>query len=181
MMKFFLSNMKKDMVINALLFLIVGAVLLLFPTQVTRIACYALGVIVLAYAAGMLHQYFTSELRSSLTLAFAIVLAASGVFVIARYDLIVSFIPFLMGLILLFFALRECRYALALQQAGYPKWSVNLLLAIILLVAAAVLLFYPFSAAVVAVRFIGAALIYSGVSQLWTIHCLSSHTRDFFS
>ena len=70
--------------------------------------------------------------------------------------------------------------ALSLKQADYPKWSVNLLLAVLVLIVAAVLLLYPFRAASLAVRFIGGALIYSALSQLWTIHCLSSHAKDFF-
>ena len=63
-MKFFLSNIKKDMVINALLLLIIGCVLLLFPTQVVRMTCYALGAILLVYGGMLLHQYFSSTVRS---------------------------------------------------------------------------------------------------------------------
>ncbi len=179
-MKFFLSNIKKDMVINALLLLIIGCVLLLFPTQVVRMTCYALGAILLVYGGMLLHQYFSSTVRSSLTLAFSVVLLIAGGFVILRYDLVISLIPFLMGIVFLFFGLQECRMALSLKQADYPKWSVNLLLAVLVLIVAAVLLFYPFRAASLAVRFIGSALIYSALSQLWTIHCLSSHAKDFF-
>ena len=51
--------------------------------------------------------------------------------------------------------------------------------ALIVLVLGAILLFYP-TAAAFAVRFIGIMLIYDAVSQLWNIHCLSSHARGFF-
>ena len=42
------------------------------------------------------------------------------------------------------------------------------------------LIFNPFTAAAFAVRFIGIMLIYDAISQLWNIHCLSSHARGFF-
>ena len=115
-MKFFLSNIKKDMVINALLLLIIGCVLLLFPTQVVRMTCYALGAILLVYGGMLLHQYFSSTVRSSLTLAFSVVLLIAGGFVILRYDLVISLIPFLMGIVFLFFGLQECRMALSLNR-----------------------------------------------------------------
>lgn len=179
-MKFFLSNIKKDMVINALLLLLIGLVLLLFPTQIAKVACYALGAILLIYGCLLLHQYLTGAERSSLTLVFSLALLIAGAFVILRYDLVLSLLPFLMGIVFLFFGLQECRMALSLKQADYPRWNVTLLLAVLVLLAAAVLLFYPFQVAEMAVRFIGACLLYSAISQLWMIHCLSRHAKEFF-
>ncbi len=59
-------------------------------------------------------------------------------------------------------------------------WQVNLTLALIMSAAGILLIFNPFTAAAFAVRFIGIMLIYDAVSQLWNIHCLSSHARGFF-
>lgn len=179
-MKSFFSNIKKDMVGNALLFLLVGLILLVFPVSVSKIACYACGIILLFYGLQLLHAYFTMSFPNSLTLIPAILLLLCGCFVIVRYDLVISFIPFLMGIVFLFYGLRETGYALSLKNAGYEGWGINLLLSVLSLAGACVLLFYPFAAASFAVRFIGACLIYSGISQLWTIHCLSSHIKDFF-
>lgn len=58
-MKSFFSNIKKDMVGNALLFLLVGLILLVFPVSVSKIACYACGIILLFYGLQLLHAYFT--------------------------------------------------------------------------------------------------------------------------
>lgn len=179
-MHIFFSNIKRDMILNAILFLLIGFVLLLFPEKVSMIACYALGIILLFYAFQLLHQYFVTELHSSITLFLAILLLLAGIFVIIRYDIIISTIPFLMGVVFLFYGLRECSYALALKQSDYPKWSVNLLLALLLILAACILLFYPFEAASFAIRIIGSLLIYSAVSQIWTIHCLSVYRKEFF-
>lgn len=179
-MRFFLSNIKKDLILNALLYLLAGMILLFYPIAVTTIVCYVLGAILLLYGAILLHQYFSGPLHSGVQLFLSIVLFILGAFVLLRSALVISMIPFLMGVVFLFNGLREIQYACSLKDAGYPKWQLNLLLALLLVIAALVLLLNPFAAAAMAVRFIGFLLIYNALSQFWTIHCLSSHVKDFF-
>ena len=40
MMKFLFSRIKKDMVLNALIVLVLGAILLFYPTAATALVCY---------------------------------------------------------------------------------------------------------------------------------------------
>ncbi len=179
-MHIFLSNIKRDMILNALLFLLLGMILLIFPDKVSKIACYAFGIILLFYSFQLFHQHFTDELHSGITLFLAVLLLIFGIFVIIRYDIIISTIPFLMGIVFLFYGFRECSYAFTLKKADYANWGVNLLLSILLMAAACILLFYPFTIATLAIRLIGFLFIYSAISQCWTIRCLSHYRKDFF-
>ncbi len=179
-MRIFLSNIKRDMIFNALLFLLIGFVLLIFPDKVSKLSCYALGIVLLFYSFQLFHQYFREETHSTITLLLAVCFLVFGIFVIVRYDVIISLIPFLMGIVFLFYGFRECSYAFALKKADYPSWSVNLLLSILLMVAACILLFYPFTVATFTIRLIGLLFIYSAFSQFWTIRCLTQYRKDFF-
>lgn len=67
-MKSFFSNIKKDMVGNALLFLLVGLILLVFPVSVSKIACYACGhhpAVLWAAAAARLFHDVLSQLADT--------------------------------------------------------------------------------------------------------------------
>ena len=110
----------------------------------------------------------------------AVVLLASGVFVILCYRALVSLIPFLMGLFFLFSGTRETAGALTLKDRGYASWQVNLALALIMIAAGVLLLFDPFTAAALAVRITGIMLICDAISQQWNIHFLSRTQRGFF-
>lgn len=180
MMKFLFSRIKKDMILNALIVLVLGAILLFYPTAATALVCYVLGALLLVYGGITMHQYLSDPYRSAARLAASLTLIVLGAFVLFRYRTVVSIIPFLMGIFFLFCGIRETTCALSLKDTGYSGWQVNLTLALIMSVAGVLLIFNPFTAAAFAVRFIGIMLIYDAVSQLWNIHCLSSHARGFF-
>lgn len=180
MMKFLFSRIKKDMILNALIVLVLGAILLFYPTAATALVCYVLGALLLVYGGITMHQYLSDPYRSAARLAASLTLIVLGAFVLFRYRTVVSIIPFLTGIFFLFCGIRETTCALSLKDADYSGWQVNLTLALIMSAAGVLLIFNPFTAAAFAVRFIGIMLIYDAVSQLWNIHCLSSHARGFF-
>ena len=174
------------MILNALTVLVLGAILLFYPIAATALACFALGALLMIYGGILLRQHRSDPDRGSLGLTMAVVLLASGVFVILCYRALVSLIPFLMGLFhlmcvfFLFSGTRETACALTLKDRGYASWQVNLALALIMIAAGVLLLFDPFTAAALAVRFTGIMLICDAISQLWNIHCLSRTQRGFF-
>ena len=161
------------MILNALTVLVLGAILLFYPIAATALACFALGALLMIYGGILLRQHRSDPDRGSLGLTMAVVLLASGAFVILCYRALVSLIPFLMGLFFLFSGVRETACALTLKDRGYASWQVSLALALIMI-------FDPFTAAALAVRFTGIMLICDAISQLWNIHCLSRTQRGFF-
>lgn len=179
-MNFLFSHIRKDMILNALTVLVLGAILLFYPIAATALACFALGALLMIYGGILLRQHRSDPDHGSLGLTMAVVLLASGAFVILCYRALVSLIPFLMGLFFLFSGVRETACALTLKDRGYASWQVNLALALIMIAAGVLLLFDPFTAAALAVRFTGIMLICDAISQLWNIHCLSRTQRGFF-
>ena len=128
-MKFLFSRIKKDMILNALIVLVLGAILLFYPTAATALVCYVLGALLLVYGGITMHQYLNDPYRSAARLAASLTLIVLGAFVLFRYRTVVSIIPFLMGIFFLFCGIRETTCALSLKDAGYSGWQVNLTLA----------------------------------------------------
>lgn len=109
------------MILNALTVLVLGAILLFYPIAATALACFALGALLMIYGGILLRQHRSDPDRGSLGLTMAVVLLASGVFVILCYRALVSLIPFLMGLFFLFSGTRETAGALTLKDRGYAS------------------------------------------------------------
>ena len=75
------------------------------PGTALNIVCYALGGVVLACAAVQLVRYFAVErgvFQSQLTLVSGIVCLALGAFLIIRSDIVVSILPIVFGLFVIF-------------------------------------------------------------------------------
>lgn len=98
---------------------------------------------------------------------------AIGVFFVIRTDVIISIIPLIFGLFILASGIADITKARQLKVLGYQNWLVTFIMAIVKSTLGIVMLFNPFSAAVTMLMFIGACLIYGGISSLWIIYSLT--------
>ena len=86
-----------------------------------NIVCYALGGVVLACAAVQLIRYFVVErgvFQSQLTLISGIVCLALGAFLLLRSDIVVSVLPVVFGLFVIFDAIGRVQNALTCAAAA---------------------------------------------------------------
>ena len=102
------KKLKWNLVLMSLLYLGLGVFLVMKPGTALNIVCYALGGVVLACAAVQLVRYFAVErgvFQSQLTLVSGIVCLALGAFLIIRSDIVVSILPIVFGLFVIFDAI----------------------------------------------------------------------------
>ena len=102
----------------------------------------------------------------------------AGVFLLMRPEIIVGFLPVLLGIAIVIAGAVKIQQSMDLLRAGYRRWWLVLLLAALALAAGVVLLINPFEAASTLVLMIGIVLIYNGVTDLWTISRVSGRLRQ---
>ena len=166
------KKLKWNLVLMSLLYLGLGVFLVMKPGTALNIVCYALGGVVLACAAVQLVRYFAVErgvFQSQLTLVSGIVCLALGAFLIIRSDIVVSILPIVFGLFVIFDSISRVQNALDLRRCGYSSWKSFLLLPVL----SVVLVINPFGAMETLVMAIGIILIVEGainlLSALYTV------------
>ena len=120
------KKLKWNLVLMSALYLGLGVFLLMKPTTALNIVCYALGAVVLACAAVQLIRYFVVErgvFQSQLTLISGIICLALGAFLILRSDIVVSILPIVFGLFVIFDSISRVQNALDLRRCGYSSWK----------------------------------------------------------
>ena len=169
------KKLKWNLVLMSVLYLGLGIFLVLKPGTALNIVCYALGGVVLACAAVQLIRYFVVErgvFQSQLTLISGIVCLALGAFLLLRSDIVVSILPVVFGLFVIFDAIARVQNALDLRRCGYDSWKGFLLLPVL----SVVLIVNPFGAMETLVMAIGVILIVEGainlLSALYTVLAL---------
>ena len=113
------KKLKWNLVIMSLLYLGLGVFLVMKPGTALNIVCYALGGVVLACAAVQLIRYFVVErgvFQSQLTLISGIICLALGAFLLLRSDIVVSILPVVFGLFVIFDAIGRVQNALDLRR-----------------------------------------------------------------
>ena len=181
-MKERLKNMTVSFVFLSVLYLMLGVVLLLWPTLVMDIISYAFGAILLLYGLFAIIGFYRSEDRRGgafLGLFLGIVAAAVGAIMVLYPPLIQSIIPVILGLYIAIDGLLSLKRTLELQRMDYARWNVNLILSVISAALGIFVVFHPLLTEAALFRVIGIVLLYAGVSDLWTIFQLSQWTKEY--
>ena len=162
-MREFFHNMKLSFLLAAVLYVILGLVLLIWPGVSATVFCYAFGGILLIYGMVAIVSFF---LRDSW----------QGSFV---FELFLGIVAAALGLFIVVDGLVNLKRALELRRMLYLRWTVPLALSAGSAVLGLVIVFQPFLAAEALVMLIGAVLIYEGLSDLWTIFRVSQWTKEY--
>ena len=178
------KKLKWNLILMSMLYLGLGVFLLLVPGTALNVVCYALGAVVLACAVVQLVRYFAVErgvFQSQLTLVSGLVCLGLGAFLIIRSDIVVSILPIVFGLFVIFDAIGRVQNALDLRRCGYDSWKGFLFLPVLSVVLGVVLVINPFGAMETLVMAIGVILIVEGainlLSALYTVLAVRRFTK----
>lgn len=178
----FLKEWKLQSALYAVLYVILGAILLLFPETTATTLCYALGIAaVVVGVSGVFVYLFRDAARNAYRndFVFGLVAILLGVFIFCKVELIISLIPFILGIAVIvsgFIKLQDC---IDVRRMGYGNGLILFLLALVNLVLGIVLVLNPFHTAILLFRIMGAGLIFSGISDLVTSAYMSRKIKDY--
>lgn len=163
------KKLKWNLLLMSVLYLGLGVFLLMRPGTALNIVCYALGAVVLACAATQLIRYFISEhgvLQSQLTLISGLICLALGAFLFLRSDIVVSILPIVFGLFVVFDSIGRVQNALELRRCGYASWKGFLTLPVLSVVLGVIMILNPFGTMETLVMAIGIILVVEGAINL---------------
>lgn len=148
-----------------------GAAMCLWPGFSIRVFCYALGALLLLFAAGKLTGYFSRDpygLAFQFDLAMGIIIAVIGTVFLLYPKNILSILSVLVGLFVLLDAAFKVQTALDARKFGMREWWLILLGAVLSAVASGFLLFTPERGTDLLMRLAGLTLLMNGAQNLFT-------------
>ena len=171
-MKQFFQDVKNSFLLSAAVSIILGIVLIVYPVKTSLLICYIAGALLLFGGVVALIRYIASRgepffFRYDLFVAL----------VIFESDLVIAFIPVVIGIILLANGLLSIQKAFNLKKTGLEKWWLEFLLALLTSVLGIIICTNPFDAVATTNIFIGICLVYSGISDLVTTYYMGRAKR----
>lgn len=167
-----LKRLKTNVVISAVLCILLGIVLVVWPDISMQIACTAIGAVLLIGGVMRLVQYFVvrdGSMYAQMNLIMGIVLTVVGVWIVLKPDKVLAIIPIIIGIVIVIHGLNDLQQAVSLCKEKYDKWWVALLLGLLTVGFGILLICRPFAALDTVVILIGIFLIYDGLSDLWIV------------
>ena len=169
-MKDFMQELKLNFILTALFCIVCGVVLFVWPDVSARIVCMVLGAILVLMGAVYLVSFFSSPAGSfmkQIHLLLTICFVAIGVWILLKPEFVIRLIPVIVGIIIILHGIYDLQQAVYLCRAKYSFWWLALLFAVLTVAFGGVLIWNPFEAMNIAVKFIGVFLVFDGVSDLW--------------
>jgi uncharacterized membrane protein HdeD (DUF308 family) len=168
----FLKNLKANYTLSAVICVVIGVVLVIWPATSTQVVCMVLGGMLLGYGMIQIVLYlFTRERTIYLQgmLILGIVFSVIGVWILLKPESIIAAVPIIMGIIIIIHGLHNTIQAIDLKKMNYGNWWVALLCGLLTILLGGVLVYNPFSVVNTVVRVIGGFLIYDGLSDMWIL------------
>ena len=168
-MKEFFKKLRTAAYVTALLTIALGVVLVAWPMEVTGLICRVLGALLVVMGAVYIFGYFV-EGWGILAFKDAPLFLLLGVWIFITPGSVVTLVPIVIGVVLLVHSLRDFQMASEAKQNGSDRWIILFLLALLNCVFGVVCICDSFGIVSVAVRILGIALIYDGISNMIIVY-----------
>lgn len=174
-MKELLAALNRGNTVAALIFLVLGLFLLIFPEVSGSVICYLIAAALLLDGVRHTICYFRDQLSEALAgydLALGGCELLLGLFVLIRPAVMLKMLPVCLGLALLVSGVIRLQRAFDLRRAGFGPWRTVLILGATVAMLGLLMLIDPFSTAKVLLVFLGISMVINAVCLLWTAWCI---------
>ena len=164
-----MKYIKTSYTASSLIYILLGLALLIWPELSLKVVCYLFGAVILIKGISSVITFFRTEDRfffSYFTLIFGLSATALGAFLLFSHQVVVSILPLLVGILILFDGVVRTQSAFELRAVGHRSWWSFLLLALISVILGFVMIFNPFASVQVLVMAIGVFLLLEGIVNL---------------
>ena len=158
---------------------------LLIYRHSASVFCTAVGIMLIVYGLIKILGYFSRDiycLAFQFDLAFGVLLAAVGIIIIVRRNVVVNLIFGIFGLLILADALFKIQMSIDAKKFGLNLWWRILLVAILTGVLGFLLLIRPFEAAEVMMILVGVSVLFEGILNLcvaiYTVKIIKNQKQD---
>jgi uncharacterized membrane protein HdeD (DUF308 family) len=166
-----LKQVKWSSILLSVSYIVAGVLLIMFPSASGTVIAWILGIAAIVYGVIDLTTYFLLDVRESLNrneFAVGVLCIIFGIILIVKKDIIVEFIPIIMGMIILASGFGMMQKAIVAKRIGYDRSGIYMILAIISIILGIAVMFFMNGQTARNVIFIvaGIGLMYCGASDL---------------
>ena len=133
-MKEFLGRIKADFLLSSVLCIALGLVFIIWRASVLTIVANVLAVVLIIIGVVYMCSYFLNIVTNGFSAMLGLVVLAVGIWFLVQPKVVVSLIPIVIGLVLIFHSIRSIIEAVDARKYGYGGWSVGLIFSIISLI-----------------------------------------------
>ena len=178
-MREFLNRAKADYLLSSVLCIALGIIFVVWKGGVIDVIGTILSIAMIIVGIIYLGSFILSLATFGASTIVGILVLAVGIWFLIQPSLIVSLVPVILGVGLVFHGIRAVTEAVNAKKYGYEKWGMDLVFAIICLVCGLVCVFCPLGVLKQFIMLVGIVLIINGALNLWIAVTATRAARDY--
>ena len=172
-----LKELKWEAILTGVLYILLGIVALVIPETMQKTLGYLIGIVLIVAGLVSIICYLLRDARENYV--FGILGIVLGAVVLYKVEIVISLIPFILGVLVLCSGCSKLQDAIDLKRLDYGSWLGLLIVAAINIILGVVLIYNPFKAAILLFRVLGVVLILSGVGDCFSTIYFARKLRRF--
>ena len=168
-MESFMKTVQTNGIVQAVLFIVLGLVLLVVPDITLVTIVYCLGAIFAISAIVSLVSYFRKGSPSHMmsgALTTGIFLAVIAIVMFVLPAAVAGFFSILLGAVLILCGIANTVRSIGMREFGGNMWIVSTVISVIVAIGGIVVIWNPFETTVLFVMVLGVLLVVTGASNL---------------
>ncbi|MGN0484691.1 MAG: HdeD family acid-resistance protein [Lachnospiraceae bacterium] len=165
-MKEFMNSLKSQVMLSAVLCIVLGLAFIIWPLKITSIICRVLALIFIVMGAERVIRFLQKHAPT-----FVCVLGGLefliGLWIFVKPQSIQALIPIIIGFLLLLHGIQDAAMAWRVKESGASSWWFGMLCAVCNIIFALILMCNALGVVKIGMMFIGAILVYDGVSDFF--------------
>ena len=171
----FLKRTNWTDIVISILFVILGALLIVKPAEMMSVISILLGMVLFVIGFLKLVDYFTSKDKEDYLLTMALVSAVLGVIVLFCSDAITGIFRAVLGIWIIIAGIRNFQTTLVWKEVKSGLWTVTLLCAMLMIVAGIVILV----STTLAFRIVGIVIVVYAVLDIIARSIFIKKVKDY--
>lgn len=175
-MKEFLKGIRLAVYLTSVLTIASGVMLIAWPLEVTGLICRIFGALLVVMGAVQLFGYFM-EGSGMLSVAAGLLFVLLGVWIFTHPGSVAQLVPIGIGVVMIMHSLKDFQMASEVKRSRNGSWQLLFLLALLNFALGVVCICDSFGVLTVAVRVLGIALVYDGISDIIIVYHTTKAVR----
>ena len=172
----------KNIYIMAILYIVLGLILCIFPSLTANVICYILAGIAVVVGIINLVIYFKKDVVDTVyryDFVNGVMFIVIGVILFIKASLVLTLIPMLMGILILGNGVVKMQHAIDLKRFDFSGWIYVLIISLLCLSVGFLLVLQPQFIINAIIVILGVSFIFCGVTDLITFFMLSKQAKNY--
>lgn len=165
-------------IIASLAYLVLGFIMMLFPSSISNVLCYTLGIVLTVYGLFNIISFFINkEFGLYFELIVGVVATAFGIFTLFSPSIIVNIIFVTIGIIIIIDSLMDIKHSFQLKALGMKYWWICTAVSVSVIILGLCTIFFPSFFGDFLIFLLGIIMVYEGISGLSIVGLFSHYSK----